>query len=317
MKENKEKILKEINSYMVTAERINDELSLSQFYFEFLINITVFVKMRENIRGLIERKQREIFYPNPTNSNVLEDMNTIIKRYLRGDKEALKKSNYVILKKSGENDIFFDLVKNFVEKLNLEIFLEFENRYTLIYFFIEFENYLFKCFKYVLNRRPDIIEDSKVSLKDLNEAQGIVKNIIEDKVEEEALSKFDISLIIDKVIEKKIHNKFYKKYIDIFKYAYKVLGIQHSIEESDLKLLNFFKQIRNLYTHGDGTINQIFIKRIKNIIKDKNRYKKGEKFLLTDKLIKDLELIMKHILTKFDHSLITLFPELLYRSNKN
>lgn len=317
MKENKEKLLKEVDSNMFTAESINDGLSISQFYFEFLTNITVFITMRKNIRGLIERKQREIFYPNPTNFNELEDMKKIIKRYLRGDKEALKKTDYVILKKSGENDIFFDLVNNFVENLNLEKFLEFEKRYALIYFFIEFENYLFKCFKYVLNKRPDIIEDSKVSLKDINEAQGIIKNIIEDKAEEEALSKFDLVLIIDEIIEKKIHNKFYKKYTDIFNYAYKVLGIQHTIDESELKLLNFFKQIRNLYSHGDGTINQIFIKRIKNLIKDKNKYKKGVKFLLTDKLIQDLELIMKHILIKFDRSIITLFPELLYKSNKN
>ena len=295
-----------------SKEEINKikKLLISSYHFDYLINLHVFSGLRERIRRLIETKHEEIFYPKKLSPNYPLLMKKMVKNHSEG------KRDLVILEKSGEDDVFFDLIGNFVDNLNFENFIEFENRYALIYYFTDLDTYLFRCFKFKLTKTPNIIDDTKVSLKVLREANGDIKKVIQDKAEEKAMSKFDLNLFIDKVIEKKIQNKFYRDYTEVFHFAEKVLGIKHSIHKDFIDLLNFFKQIRNLYTHGDGIINQIFLKRIEPLIRKKDMYRTGEKIQLTDEVIDDLQHIIKSIIIQFDKSLTILYPELIYKSKE-
>jgi len=312
MSEKKENLGKKFETQNSTGEKIKNvrEMLISSYYFGYMINIGVFSRLRERIRDLIKIKHEEIFYPKKSSPNFPLQMKKMVEKHFEG------KRDLVILKKSGENDIFFDLVNNFIDNFNFENFIEFENRYALIYYFTELDIYLFRCFKYVLTKTPDIINNSKVSLKELREVNGNIKKVIEDKAEEKAMSKFDLNLFIDEVIEKKIHNKFYKDYTEVFHFAEKVLGIKHSIHKDLIDLLNFFKQIRNLYTHGDGSINQIFLKRIEPLIRKKDMYRIGEKLQLTDEVIEDLQHIIRLIIIQFDKFITILYPELIYKSKE-
>ncbi len=289
------------------------QLRISSYFFEFFTNMMFFIRLREKIQDIMKTKQDDVFYPIKYVPNLPKVIDKVIERYSESNFLDIENTDYFLVKKSGENDIVFDLITNFINKLTLNKFNELENRFTLIYFFTELDNYLFKCFKYTLIKRPDILNDTKVSLKELKEANGNIKQIVNIKAEIEAMSKFDLDLFIDEIIEKKIHNKFYKDYTEVFHYAEKVLGIKLLIPKGAINLLNFFKQIRNLYIHGDGTINQIFLKRINQVNKKEKKYKLGEKFQLTDQIIEDLMFIIRFIITKFDSIIIKTFPELVYK----
>lgn len=312
MSNKKENLGKKLETKKSIEEKLKDvrDLLISSYYFGYMINIGVFSRLRERIRDLIKIKHEEIFYPKRLSPNFPLLMKNMVEKHFEG------KRDLVILKKSGENDVFFDLINNFIDNFNFENFIELENRNALIYYFTELDIYLFRCFKFILTKKPDILNNTKVSLKELREVNGNIKKIMESKAEVKAMSKFDLNLFIDEVIEKKIHNKFYKDYTEVFHFAEKVLGIKHSIHEDFIDLLNFFKQIRNLYTHGDGIINQIFLKRIEPLIRKKDMYRTGEKIQLTDEVIDDLQHIIKSIIIQFDKSLTILYPELIYKSKE-
>ena len=176
-------------------------------------------------------------------------------------------------------DEIVDLSKSIYEKMNYEQFYEIENANTLILLFSEFENYLFKCFKFIILKNPSIVGKQTITIKELIEKQGDISLIIEEIAEESALKKFNLDILLDDIIEKKIHNKFYKGYEEVFHYAEKILGVKYNISKDLIKLLNFFKQVRNIYAHGDGTITRIFMSKIKNYISKSTmeNYKLGNK----------------------------------------
>ncbi len=305
MSEKKENFSKKLETKKSPGEKL-----ISIYYFGYMINIGVFGRFREVTRDLIKKKSEEIFYPKKSSQNFPQMMKNMVEKHFEG------KRDLILLEKSGENDTFFEIVSNFIDNFNFENFIEFENRNALIYYFSELDIYLFKCFKFLLNKNPDILNDTTVSLKELRNVSGNINRVIDDKAEEKAMSKFDLNLFIDEVIEKKIHNKFYRDYTEIFHFAERILGVKHSIHEDLINLLNFFKQIRNLYTHGDGTINQIFLKRIEPLGIKKEKYRKGEKVQLTDELVEDLQNIIGSTIIQFDKSLTVLYPELLYKSKE-
>jgi len=309
MRDRKENLEKKIEGQDSIEEKIKKlrGMLISSYNFDYMINTSVFRRLRDRIRNLIKIKNEEIFYPKKSDPRLPLLMKKMVEKHFEG------KRDLVVLEKSVEPDVFFDIINSFIDNFNFENFIEFENRYTLIYYFIELDIYLFRCFKFILIKRPDILNDTKVSLKELRDVNGDIKRIIEDKAEEKAMSKFDLNLFIDVIIEKKIHNKFYKDYTEIFHFAETVLGINHSIHKDHIDLLNFFKQIRNLYTHGDGSINQIFLKKIEPMLKNKDLYRINEKFQLTDEVIEDLHSIINSIIIQFDKTMTKLYPELIYK----
>jgi len=153
-------------------------------------------------------------------------------------------------------EMYYDIMDNYIrnsvdhhfKNLNFDNLLEFENINFYNYVFTEFENYLFKSFKYILMKRPDIIKKKSIELHQLSMIPENLK----------------IDLINEIVIDNALHDLFYKNYGEIFKYANDPLGLNIEIEKIDVLILNGFKQIKNLYSHGDGTINSLFIKKIQN-----------------------------------------------------
>ena len=231
-KSDTEKIVKDFR-------KVFDKHKYSSYHFEHQVNSFVFNRIRQKIRNLIEKKQD--FFFRPEQSRPVFSTEELFERYLT------PKYDLICIKKSSENDVFFELIKNYYDTLTLEKFLELEKRYQLINSFTQLDNYLFKCFKFVIIKKPDIIDDTKITLKDLKNANGNIEEIINQIAEEKAMSKFDLDLFIDEIIEKKIHNKFYKDYTEIFLFAKNKLSINHVIPEGNINILNFFKQIRNLY----------------------------------------------------------------------
>jgi len=223
-------------------------------------------------------------------------------------KQALHEADYFKSEINKFKEIYYDLmddhlkdiVDHHFKNLNFENLLEFENVNFLNYIFTEFENYLFKSFKFVLMKRPEII--NKKSIK-LSELKMIHENL-------------NIELINEIIVENTLHDLFYKNYEEVFKKANDPIGLDIKIEEKDISILNGFKQIRNLYIHGDGNINLLFMKKIQ-------RYKItfedltlpdlsiGEEIKVDMKLIKKLEKLTFKIVGIIDDSLKSKYPDLL------
>ena len=216
------------------------------------------------------------------------------------------------------HDEIVDFTKEIYDKLNYEQYCEIENVNTLILLFSEFDNYFFKCFKYILTKRPSILNDQKITIKELIEKQGDINLIIEDIAEKNALRKFNLDILLDDIIEKKIHNKFYKVYDEVFKYAKNTLTINHNLSDDLIKSLDFYKQIRNIYAHGDGTITRIFRNKIKKISSNinLNNFQLGNKFIVKDHVLTDIDFILTSITAKFDKALLKKYPELLFKEDK-
>ena len=87
------------------------------------------------------------------------------------------------------------------------------------------------------------------------------------------------------------------------------------IPEKDIIMLMIYKQIRNIYTHGDGTANLLFIKKI-------NRYEQrinfhmyddlqiGDKIKVNHNIIADLYQLTLDICRVIDDVLLEQYPEL-------
>ncbi len=216
------------------------------------------------------------------------------------------------------HDELVDITTEIYNKLDYKQFFEIENANTLILLFSEFENYFFKCFKYILLKRPSILADQTITIKELIERQGDINLILEEIAEENALRKFNIDILLDDIIEKKIHDKFYKNYKEVFSYAKNKLSIKHNISEDLIKLLNFFKQMRNIYAHGDGTITRIFKSKIKLFIskENMNNFQLGNKLIIKDHVLENVELLITLIIAEFDNALLKLYPGLLFKEEK-
>ena len=215
--------------------------------------------------------------------------------YFKSEIDKFKELYYDLM-----DDYLKDMVDHHFKNLNFENLLEFENVNFLNYIFTEFENYLFKSFKFVLMKRPEIINKKSIELSEL---KMIHRNL-------------NIELINEIIVENTLHDLFYKNYEEVFKKANDPIGLDIKIEEKDISILNGFKQIRNLYIHGDGNINSLFIKKIQ-------RYKItfedltlpdlsiGEEIKVDMKLIKKLEKLTFKIVRIIDDSLKSKYPDLL------
>ena len=195
--------------------------------------------------------------------------------------------------------------KNF----NISKFKELENISLLFFMFSEFENYIFKCFKYIIIRRPEILFEKLISIENIINKIKDLKLGSKDEIENEEYKNLLLNSIIEDFTERIIHDKLYENYEKVFTYAQRVLGIKHNIESRELDLLNLFKQFRNLYSHGDGIISYIFLNKVQKIGKTKD-FKLGEKLIVDDELIDDVRIIIFFIGSIFDKAFISSYPEL-------
>ncbi len=161
-------------------------------------------------------------------------------------------------------------------------FLSFQGKLFIIFLYSEFEQYLFRCIKFILLNQPEILA------KEFPE--------IEDKPE----------YFQEERAEKLIHKLSYKKYSEIFNYTKQILKIDHNLNKDDFEKLHEFKQIRNLFAHGDGTITKIFLKRVKE-----SNFKLGDKIKIVDKMTQEIYQIVFKATETFDRALILKYPRLV------
>lgn len=190
---------------------------------------------------------------------------------------------------------------NLVKDINFERMKEFLNRSKMIYIFTEFENYLFKCIKFVLLKYPEILDEKSIKLKEIR--------LI--------LNNGNLGLAKEIIAENTIRNLFYKNYYEIFKYLKDPLGLELDFSEKVINKLIGYKEIRNLLTHADGIINLLFQNRIFNrnlSVEDLNlnSLKLGEKIIIDHLLISDFLNILFDIMIKIDIIMVKKFPELRF-----
>ena len=176
--------------------------------------------------------------------------------------------------------------------------------------FSEFENYLFKCFKYIIIRRPEILFEKLISIENIINKIKDLKFDFKDEIENEEYKNLLLNSIIEEFTERIIHDKLYENYEKVFTYAQKVLRIKHGIESRALKLFNLFKQFRNLYSHGDGIISYIFLNKVEKIGYKTKYFKLGEKLIVDNELIDDVRSMIFFISSVFDKAFISSYPEL-------
>jgi len=190
---------------------------------------------------------------------------------------------------------------NLVKDINFERMKEFLNRSNMIYIFTEFENYLFKCTKYILLKYPEILDEKSIKLKEIR----LIQN------------NGNFGLVKEMIAEKTIHDLFYNNYYEIFKYLKKPLGLELDFSQNVINKLNGYKEIRNLLTHGDGIINLLFQNKILNWNLSKedlnlNSIKLGDKLIIDHSLISDFLDILFDIIIEIDIIMVKKFPEIRF-----
>lgn len=206
-------------------------------------------------------------------------------------------------KESVAKDMLKDMKNtlNLIKDVNFERMKEFLNRSKMVYIFTEFENYLFKCIKFILLKYPEILDEKSIKLKEIR----LIQN------------NGDIGLIKEIIAENTIRNLFYKNYYEIFKYLKDPLGIELDFSQEVINKLIGYKEIRNLLTHSDGVINLLFQNRISNwnlSVEDLNlkSLKLGDKLVIDQLLISDFLKILFDIMIEIDIIMVKKFPELRF-----
>jgi len=190
---------------------------------------------------------------------------------------------------------------NLIKDINFERMKEFLYRSNIIYIFTEFENYLFKCIKFILLKYPAILDEKSIKLKEITLIQNDA----------------NLGLVKEIIAENTIHDLFYKNYYEIFKYLNNPLRLELDFSRKVINKLNGYKEIRNLLTHGEGKINLLFQNRIFNwnlSTEDLNlnSLKLGEKIIVDHFLISDFLDILFDIIIEIDIVMVKKFPELRF-----
>ena len=162
----------------------------------------------------------------------------------------------------------------------------------LITVFSEFEFYLSECFRFILMKYPTILSNKTIEVKRFFKSDS------------------SVNIIIAEIIDREIHDIFYNDYVVIFDKATK-MSIKHNISSDELNKLHKFKQLRNIYIHGNGIVTHNYQYKIQNFDSEI-----GTKIELTDKLLNQIRLIVDSVVLSFDHSLTTHFPELIQNEVK-
>lgn len=174
---------------------------------------------------------------------------------------------------------------------NYEKFIEYQGRNAIQFFYSELEHYLFKCFKEIFLLYPQKLENKQIKIKELLE---------HDLNREE---------ILEIVIEKEVENILRNSLENIFKIAQKDHGIDHKIEDNKIVILSKYRKIRNLYAHGNGVINKIFLEQTKL-----SEFKVGEKLEINLEMVNEFLITISEVVNSFDKALLLKFPSFILKN---
>ncbi|MFX1399025.1 MAG: hypothetical protein ACFFAS_18520 [Promethearchaeota archaeon] len=191
-----------------------------------------------------------------------------------------------------------EYIQNFIENLTYINFQELEQWNYLTLLFIEMDEYFYKCFKYILTKRPEILENKQISIKEIRELK-------------------DIELIFENIVDKYISDITYKGTINLFKKARKPIGINHSIEDNLIHKLDGYREVRNIYVHKKGKIDGKFKKKLENLnlkLEDLGIDVLEDKIKISEDLIFRIQDFILEILLKFDSTLVDIYKELITKT---
>lgn len=253
----------------------------SKFYENFLENEKIYILtysiILKNLKELYENAD-EIRIPLKKGIEE-DDWNDHFEKIINENKDNLIPIETKDLK-------FLLKITEFMSSKNLYKFL---NRSLLLFIYSEIEQYFFNCFKYVIIKNsPAILSQKQISIKD------IIK------------SKKNFDLIIEEKAERIIHDQFYKSFKEIFEFSNEFLGIKVDFQEEELKLIEEFRQLRNVYIHGNGKVSLIYLSKIPH--SDKNL---GESLDISKDIILDYMKPIRYLMEKIDKQLIYQFPEII------
>ncbi len=175
--------------------------------------------------------------------------------------------------------------------LTYDIFINLRNRAYLIFLYTEIEFYFYKCLRAIYIEDPRKLKGKEIKI-DLN-LENNKKTIIEAKAEKE-IKKFLINwnTVFDKTKE----------------HPY---SIRHQIKNEDIEMLKEFKQIRNIYAHRNGRVDQIFLDKTPN-----PKFKLEDKIKLSRVFFDSYEDPIINLMDEFDRAFIKEYPSFEFKSEE-
>jgi len=279
----------------------------SVFYIEFMQNLNQLIdlfKLKNSMLNDFFKKTKKIvkdpsklitlgtmIFKNSFDENGIKNYKrfTDLKRGMFGDEEHKFSYNF-----------FLEVSKSFT----YANYIEFEYINDLILKLTEFEKYLYKCFKFIILQRPNIINKKSITVEEFK-----------------MLQEPNLEIVQGLAAEHFLHDLFYKNYMLVFERAIDPLGIKHEIKEEQINLLQGIKLIRNQYIHADGKITSLFLKKLNELnISGKNlgikKLELNSKIELNQKILSFITYTLLVIGLMFDKKLIESYPQLIAKGER-
>jgi hypothetical protein len=189
------------------------------------------------------------------------------------------------------NIIFIEPYRDALEEHEFQVpntldkFKEFQLRNFVQFYYTEFENYIYKCIREILVSSPGKMSKKQISIGEIIKYNYDAKRIIEFKAE--------------RVVEDLLKKPF-KRIFEIIDEEY---NIKHNLTKEELRELNKFYQIRNIFAHRSGIIDKRFIDNF-----GEEKYKEGDLLKLKSTEINDYCQLIENLLYEFDHALSIAYP---------
>ena len=261
------------------GEENSDLITPSKFYKDFIemcnFTKTLMELKIQNVPKLYQKKYNELL------GAIKEISENIVKIDDKGKWSLREDFNVDLNMNDGE---VIKLIKLFIRSyykmlwnqtnFTLKKIKEVEYRAYLTLIITELENYFSKCIRYIRKKKnPNIT---------------------------------------DKSIENELYKIMRKPFQSMLAYTKDVFEIKHSVSLEDSILLQNFREIRHLYVHGEGRIDERFYnERFQPKYFPKIELNLGKKLQLTDDLILELWGVAIDVAKFFDITLTELYPELI------
>jgi len=247
-------------------------------------------------KKILHSKIYEIFLENVCTYIIIQ--NRAIQLMKKESDETKEKFIKTLKPQTIQKNVYMEDMKTVFPEFNLDFykFKEIHFRNHIIYLYSELEFYFYRCLNYVFTKRPNLLEEKNISLS--------VKSILN--------KDYNLEEEVQKKLDKEIEQKLRKDFNDFFEYCSKKLGLKHRLSQEDINELKKFRQIRNLYVHGDGTVNEMFFRKYPESL-----FKIGEKFKIDEELLNNLVQISIRILDQFDEQIVKAYSELGVETSKS
>lgn len=235
-------------------------------------------------------KYYDIFLQNITSYGVMLNLvQELFDSKLDKKEKSQKQINFNFLRDILEKNVQNKRYISFL-KAKYETFKKYSNQNEFLFIYAEFENYFYKIYDFFL---------SKWAVTELDKAQ-IIKELLTDR------KKKNLDVNVQKLIDDFVENRLRSSFNKFFKNTKEILKIKFNIPDYNIKELNKFRDIRNLYTHVGGIVNGKFLKSDKG-----SKFKLGEKRIISNDDVSDFYILVINILNEFDLAIVEKYDEII------